>query len=156
MLDSTGVSFFMCSLLTLTLAAVRSPEAVIGVEAAFNAVFGVGLASLTVASTETCPTSIRFVLNSSLLPGRNKIHEKLKERSLSFLSGNPQDDRLGSHKHTKPWSWTGWTFRLRFHAGMHGLGLLFPDFGCHVNFGSSQSSNRRNASHTPLNKDVAI
>lgn len=54
-----GLSFFLCSLLTLTLAAVRSPEAVIMVEAAFNAVFSVGFVSLSVASTETCPTSIR-------------------------------------------------------------------------------------------------
>lgn len=60
---STGISLLLCSLLTLTLAAVKSPEAVIGVEAAFNVVFAVGLASLTVASTETCPTSIRFALN---------------------------------------------------------------------------------------------
>ena len=54
-----GVSFFLCSLLTLTLAAVRSPEAVIAVEAAFNAVFAVGFVALGVASTETYPTSIR-------------------------------------------------------------------------------------------------
>ncbi|KAI9559572.1 hypothetical protein GHT06_013577 [Daphnia sinensis] len=54
-----SLSLLTCSLLTLTLAAVKSPEAVIAVEAAFNAVFAVGLASLTVASTETCPTSIR-------------------------------------------------------------------------------------------------
>ncbi|EFX65790.1 hypothetical protein DAPPUDRAFT_65198 [Daphnia pulex] len=54
-----SISLLLCSLLTLTLAAVQSPEAVIGVEAAFNVFFAVGLASLTVASTETCPTYIR-------------------------------------------------------------------------------------------------
>ena len=71
---SIGVSFFLCSLLTLTLAAVQTPEAVIGVEAAFNAVFAVGLASLTVASTETCPTYIRFALFYSLLNAQLKCY----------------------------------------------------------------------------------
>jgi len=54
-----GLSFFVCSVLTLSLLAIDSSEAVIGFEAAFNAVFAVGLAALTVASTEACPTSIR-------------------------------------------------------------------------------------------------
>jgi len=54
-----GLSFFICSALTLSLLGIDSSEAVIGFEAAFNAVFAVGLAAMTVASTETCPTSIR-------------------------------------------------------------------------------------------------
>jgi len=54
-----GVSFFICSALTLSLLGIDSSEAVMGFEAAFNAVFAVGLAALIVASTETCPTSIR-------------------------------------------------------------------------------------------------
>ena len=61
-----GISFLICSLLIITLAAVRSHEAVIGVEAAFNFVFAVGLVSLIVSSTETCPTSIRYASTKTL------------------------------------------------------------------------------------------
>ena len=60
---ATGLSFFVCSVLTLSLLAIDSSEAVIGFEAAFNAVFAVGLAALTVASTEACPTSIRSYIH---------------------------------------------------------------------------------------------
>ncbi|KZS14116.1 putative Synaptic vesicle glycoprotein 2A [Daphnia magna] len=129
-----SLSLLTCSLLTLTLAAVKSPEAVIAVEAAFNAVFAVGLASLTVASTETCPTSIRHALSSC-----------------KYLSTQMYDitcfvclksDWLGIDKHLKPWRRTCRTLRLRFNARVHGAGFLLRDVRRDVDVGRGQSSDR--------------
>ena len=88
----------------MTLAAVRSHEAVYGVEAAFNFVFAVGLVSLIVSSTETFPTSIRL----------NNDYEILKTdfKLLKYFVLNQQSDWLGSNQRSESWGGTGRSLRL--------------------------------------------
>lgn len=96
----TGASFLVCSVLTLALAAVGSSESVIGFEAAYNAVFALGLATLVVASTETCPTSIR---SDSLVPISVPIHFGFI--TLLRIANEQPSQRKWSDKRGASWFW---------------------------------------------------
>lgn len=61
-----------------------------------------------------------------------------------------KSDWLGIDKHLKPWRRTCRTLRLRFNARVHGAGFLLRDVRRDVDVGRGQSSDRWNASHTPL------